>query len=282
MRAVVLDPSGQPTLRAVPEPAGDGELADVIACGLCGSDVEKIGDPSLAGTVLGHEVVARTADGRRVALVHHTACGTCPQCLGGHESLCGEFAAATIVPGGFAERVLAHGWVELPDDVDDAHGTMIEPLACVLRGARHVKPGRVLIVGHGFIGHLFAAVLRERGDTVFAVDIDARRDGPQPDGPVDTVVLAGGGGIATALDTVRAGGTLVVFAEAGEIPATPVYRRELTVIGVRSATPDYMAAAAVLLPTLALDEPLTLPLERFDDGLRAFRERDTRKVVFTP
>jgi threonine dehydrogenase-like Zn-dependent dehydrogenase len=34
--------------------------------------------------------------------------------------------------------VRSQAWVELPDDVDDARGTMAEPLACVLRGARRV------------------------------------------------------------------------------------------------------------------------------------------------
>ena len=63
MRAVVLDDAGQPRLADLPEP-GDGALR-VLACGLCGSDVEKLGRANLAGAVLGHEVVAETVDGRR-------------------------------------------------------------------------------------------------------------------------------------------------------------------------------------------------------------------------
>ncbi|MBM3676791.1 MAG: alcohol dehydrogenase, partial [Actinobacteria bacterium] len=41
----------------VPEPDGPGTTVEVIACGLCGSDVEKFA-PAHAGAVLGHEVVA--------------------------------------------------------------------------------------------------------------------------------------------------------------------------------------------------------------------------------
>src|SRR5947207_1589125 len=104
VRAVVLDHARQPALADVGEPAGTGELVHVQACGLCGSDVEKLG-AAPAGTVLGHEVVARTAEGRRVALVHHCPCGTCARCRAGHESTCEQFVASTIVPGGFAERV---------------------------------------------------------------------------------------------------------------------------------------------------------------------------------
>ena len=70
MRAVVLGSDGEPSLADIVEPPPPGELVNVRACGLCGSDVEKIGIAA-AGTVLGHEVVASTADGRRVALIHH-------------------------------------------------------------------------------------------------------------------------------------------------------------------------------------------------------------------
>jgi L-iditol 2-dehydrogenase len=282
VRAVVLGAEGQPELVDVPEPDGAGELVRVLACGLCGSDVEKLGDPARAGTVLGHEVVAEAADGRRVALVHHAPCGSCDRCLDGHESLCETFAEPTIIPGGFAERVRAHGWVDLPDAVDDVRGTMVEPLACVLRGLQHVPTGRVLVVGHGFVGHLFAAALRHRGDTVFATDLDPRRDGPAPDGPVDAAVLCGAGGVETALAAVRPGGVLLVFSDAGAIPADAVYRRELTLVGVRSATPQLMDDAVSLLLHLELPEPTVLPLGRFHDGLELYRRRDAFKVVFAP
>jgi threonine dehydrogenase-like Zn-dependent dehydrogenase len=60
--AVVVDPAGRPELADVAEPDGPGELVRVLACGLCGSDVEKL-RPEFAGAVLGHEVVAETAGG---------------------------------------------------------------------------------------------------------------------------------------------------------------------------------------------------------------------------
>jgi threonine dehydrogenase-like Zn-dependent dehydrogenase len=159
---------------------------------------------------------------------------------------------------------------------------MVEPLACVLRGVRHVPRGRVLVVGHGFIGHLFAATLRHRGDIVFALDTDPRRAGPAPDGPVDAAILCGGGGVETAFDAVRPGGTMLVFADAGAIPAARVYRGELTLVGVRSAAPALMEEAVTLLPELDLPEPTVLPLGRFADGLDLFRRRDALKVVFVP
>jgi L-iditol 2-dehydrogenase len=278
---VVVDPGGEPELADVPEPDGPGELVRVLACGLCGSDVEKL-TPAHAGAVLGHEVVAETADGRRVALVHHASCGECARCRAGHESTCERFAAPTIRPGGFAERVRAQAWVDVPTELDDAAGTAVEPLACVLRGVERVPRGRVLVVGHGFVGRLFATVLRRRGDEVFAVDADPRRTGPAPDGPVAAAVLAGRGGVETALQALDPGGTLLVFADVGPIPAAPLYRRELTVHGVRSGTPQAMRDAAALLPELELPQPTVLPLERFAEGLELFRQRDALKVVFAP
>jgi L-iditol 2-dehydrogenase len=281
MRAVVLGSDSEPSLAEIAEPLPPGTVVDVLACGLCGSDVEKIG-LAAPGTVLGHEVVARTADGLRVALIHHAGCGACSRCLAGHESTCVQFPQPTILPGGFAELVRANGWVELPDTVDDARGTYVEPLACVLRGAERVPRGRVLIVGNGFIGRLFGAVLERRGDTVFAVDRHPHRAGDAPDGPVAAVVVCAPGGGEAALQAVEPGGTVLLFAEAGALPADAVYRRELTIVGSRSATARHMRDAVGLLPTLEVPEPTLVPLERFTEALALHREGAALKVVLVP
>jgi len=280
VRAVVVGPGGDASLEDVPEPEEPGTLVRVVACGLCGSDVEKL-TPAHADTVLGHEVVAELGDGRRVALVHHASCGECDRCLAGHESTCERFAEPTIRPGGLAERVRADGWVDLPVDWPEWRGTLVEPLACVLRGAARLPRGRVLIVGNGFVGQLFGAVLARRGDEVFAVDTDPRRAGRAPDGPVDAAVLCGPGGVETALDAVAPGGTVLVFAAAGGLPLDDVYRRELTVVGARSAAPPYMREAVALLHDLEVPEPTVLPLARFADGLGLYLRREATKVVFT-
>jgi L-iditol 2-dehydrogenase len=275
VRAVVLDAEGQPRLADVPAP---DEPIRVLASGLCGSDLEKIGRAP-AGTVLGHEVLAERPDGARIALVHHLPCGECERCRAGHESTCVAFAAATIVPGGFAEAVAAADGIELPGAIDDATGTYVEPLACVLRGAERVPRGRVLVVGHGFIGRLFGEVLRRRGDDVFAVDANPERAGRAPDGPVDAAVLCAP---AAPLETVGPGGTVLVFSPAATVDLDEVYRRELTLTGSRSATPRHMREAAALLTEIDVPAPTVLPLERFDEGLELYRSGAALKVVFTP
>ena len=275
MRAVVLDGDGQPRLTDAPAPR---EPMQVLACGLCGSDVEKIGIAS-AGTVLGHEVVGRRPDGARVALIHHLPCGQCERCRAGHESTCEHFAEPTIQPGGFAEQIEAADGLELPSDVEDAIGTYVEPLACVLRGAERVPPGRVLVVGQGFVGRLFAEVLRVRGDDVYAVDARPERSGRMPAGQVDAAVLCAP---AAPLDAVAPGGTVLVFSPAAPVALDLVYRYELTLTGSRSATPKHMRGALELLPRLDLPKPTVLPLERFEDGLELYRSGRALKVVFTP
>jgi L-iditol 2-dehydrogenase len=276
MRAVVLDDGGRPRLAEAPEPAQPA--LRVLACGLCGSDVEKL-DAALPGTVLGHEVVAQCEDGRRLALIHHLPCGECGRCRAGHESTCERFAAPTIVPGGFAERVANADGIELPRGLDDAVGTYVEPLACVLRGAERVPHGRVLVVGQGFVGRLFAEVLRERGDDVYVLDPNPERAGRATDGLVEAAVLCAP---AAPLELVAPGGNVLVFADAGPLDAELVYRRELTVSGSRSATPRHLEQAAALLPDLKVPEPTVLPLERFDEGVGLYRSGRALKVVFTP
>ena len=279
MRAVVVTAEGHPELHEVAEPGDAGQLVQVLACGLCGSDVEKL-RPDAAGTVLGHEVVAETLDGRRVVLVHHLPCERCERCRAGHESTCEQFRAATIVPGGFAEHVVARGgYVELPQEIDDARATYAEPLACVLRGAERVPPGRVLVVGGGFIGRLFEQALGRRGDEVHVYDRDPARSDGEPRGRFPSVVMAAP---ADGLEHVEPGGLALVFAPAAPLDLDRVYREEITLAGSRSATPRHLKQAVELLPELDLPEPVVFPLERFGDGLELYRSRRALKVVFTP
>ena len=291
VRAVVLDEDGLPEIADVPEPTGAGLVVRVRACGLCGSDVEKLGRAP-AGTVLGHEVAGELENGARVTIVHRVPCGTCQRCLAGHQSTCAEFAELRIEPGGFSERLVATHCVPLPDTIGELDGVWVEPLACVLRAAEQVPRGRVLVVGCGAIGQLWVQVLRRRGDEVVAVDPRDERlaaahllGADLDDGDVDAAVVTAHAGLDDALGRLEPGGTLLVFAAPdGEVPVAidTVYRRELRVVGSRSATPAFFRAACDLLPTLVVPEVTTLPLDRFLEGVDLYRRGDALKVVFTP
>jgi L-iditol 2-dehydrogenase len=292
VRAVVLDADGLPELAELPEPDGAGLLVRVRACGLCGSDVEKLGGRAAAGTVLGHEIAGELENGDRVTVVSHVPCGTCERCLAGHQSTCGEFRASRVEPGGFAELVRATHCVPVPDELDELATVYVEPLACILRAAERVPPGRVLVVGCGAVGLLFVQVLLRRGHEVVALDprperLERALDlGATSDGdPVEAAVLCAHAGVNDALARLAPGGALVVFAAPFEpVPSdlAAVYRKELSVVGSRSATPAYFRDAIGLLPVLRLPEARRLPLERFAEGLDLYRSGEALKVVFEP
>jgi L-iditol 2-dehydrogenase len=291
VRAVVLDSAGEPKLADVDEPAGAGLLVHVRACGLCGSDVEKLGRRP-GGTVLGHEISGVLEDGQPVTVMHRVPCGVCERCRAGHQSTCGEFQAVRIEPGGFAERLRATHCVPLPAALEPLAGVWVEPLACILRARERVPRGRVLVVGCGAVGQLWIQALLARGDDVVGADLRPERlararalGAAVDDHPVAAAVLAAHGGLNDALTRLEPGGTLLVFASPPDlVPAAldAVYRKELTVVGSRSGTPAFFTEAVALLPSLELPETTVLPLDRFADGLELYRRGDALKVVFTP
>jgi L-iditol 2-dehydrogenase len=291
VRAVALDADGLPELVEVPVPEGPGLLVRVLGCGLCGSDLEKIGRLP-AGSVLGHEVAGELENGDRVTVVHHVPCGTCERCRAGHGSTCGEFRMTRIEPGGFAEYVRATHCVPLPASIGELDGVWVEPLACVLRAAERVPRGRVLVVGCGAIGQLWVQVLARRGDKVVVSDPRAdrvasaiERGGSVDEDPVGAAVVTAHGGLNDALHRLEPGGTLVVFAAPEhDVPTAldAVYRKELAVVGSRSATPAFFRAAIDLLPTVRLPRTTLVPLASFVEGLELYRTGEALKVVFTP
>jgi hypothetical protein len=61
-----------------------------------------------------------------------------------------------------------------------------------------------------------------------------------------------------------------------------VYRRELLVVGSRSALPEHFHASLELLPSLTLPPVDVLPLERFAEGVERYRSGASLKVAFAP
>lgn len=167
-------------------------LLRMQSCGLCGTDIHKILHQSVkTPVVLGHEVAGEVVEtgagveqfkaGDRVFVAHHVPCFTCRHCLRGHHTLCRQFRATNLDPGGFAEyirlseRHVNKTTLKIPDGIDYAQAAMIEPLATVIHGARllHVAHGdRVLVMGAGQIGILWLQLLRNLGaDVVIVSDV---------------------------------------------------------------------------------------------------------------
>ncbi len=168
----------------VPE-VGPGELlVRMHACGLCASDVMEWYMRPRAPLYPGHEpvgVVAAVGEGisqgqfsvgQRVFFHHHVPCMVCHFCRRGSFSQCATFRATRLYPGGLAEyiRVPAQNVqldvLPLPDDLSFEAATLIEPLACCVRGINRagIQPGdSVLVLGAGSNGLLLAQLAQQRG-----------------------------------------------------------------------------------------------------------------------
>jgi len=180
MRAMVLSEPGRLGLQEVAEPAAaQGELLlDVVACGVCRTDLQIVsGDLQARRLPLipGHQVVARTPEGTRVGVAWlGGADGTCEHCLAGRENLCdrAEFTGWTR-DGGYAERMAAREdfVFPIPDRFDDVAAA---PLLCAgIIGYRSlrlsgIRPGeRLGLFGFGSSAHLAIQVAVHWGCDVF-------------------------------------------------------------------------------------------------------------------
>src|SRR5690349_6158802 len=162
---------------------GPGELlVQMQACGICASDVMEWYMRPRAPLYPGHEPAGTVAEvgagvsqfsrGQRVFIHHHAPCMVCHFCQRGSFSQCPTWRATRLYPGGLAEyiRVPAHNVqldvLALPDDLSFEAATLIEPLACCIRGCERaeIRPGdTVCILGAGSNGLLLAQLARQRG-----------------------------------------------------------------------------------------------------------------------
>jgi L-iditol 2-dehydrogenase len=298
-----------------PRPGPGEVVCEIVACGVCATDVIDWYVADRLPAVLGHEpvgVVSAVGEGvtgvnrgDRVALHHHAPCGECRRCRRGHETMCENFRASGLDPGGFAQRVrvpaeLVGDMLRLPPELDPAVATLIEPLACVLRAQDRagLRAGdSLLVVGAGVNGLLHIAAAHERA--VEAVWVReprsdrralAQRWGAELHGnePVEVAIVCtpAADAIAAAAAALAPGGTLCLYAPPAPDSPLPlagseVFTRELNVTASYSATRREMALALDLLNAgrvdgaglishrLGLDETaLALDLQRRGEGLK--------------
>jgi L-iditol 2-dehydrogenase len=300
---------------------GPGEVVcRILACATCGSDVQDWYVARKLPAVLGHEPVGEVtaigegvtsvAVGDRVAIHHHTPCGTCARCRAGHETLCPSFRTTNIRPGGFAEAVLVEAAL-VPEllplgGLDPVTATFTEPLACALRGQGRagLEPDdRLLVVGAGCSGLLQIAAARVAGvRDVRVAEPDPERLARAQDwgaavhvagDPVDVAIACTPrpDAIRAASEALDAGGRLLVYAPPApgtplDVDAGELFLRELTVTASWSAGPADMRASLGLLQSGAV-QPLELVQLRVglqDTGraLAAQRSGAALKAVVEP
>lgn len=199
----------------VPEPGPDDVLLEVLACGVCHTELDEIegrtAPPDLP-VIPGHEVVGRIVRigenvktrkvGERVGVGwFYSSCGSCSYCLDGDENLCSEFkATGRDANGGYAEfmAVPEGSAFPLPGYLSD---TSAAPLLCAgaigYRSLRlsGIKNGDSLgLTGFGGSAHLVLKMVRFRypdsevfvfarnqGERKFAMELGAAWTGDTAD-----------------------------------------------------------------------------------------------------
>lgn len=289
-------------------PLQPGEVRVLVdAAGLCGTDVRIFSGQhgAYAGVtdrVPGHEIVGAVSEvagdgggvpavGTRVFVAPNYGCGSCRWCTAGAENLCRTTRALGITDdGGFAEEVVvparavaAGNLVALDAAQDPATATLVEPLACVVRGQRQVGLGAgdtVYVAGAGPVGVLHVALAKARGAaTVVCADRSAVRraaagragadvtfDWDAVDPEVELGALTDGVGVdvvvaaapshalqAQALRMAAPGGRVLLFAglprsrPTVELDTNLVHYKELVVTATTASTLGDCTEAAALL-----------------------------------
>ena len=175
---------------AVPQIAAGDVLVRVRAALTCGTDVKvfrrgyharMIVPPALFGHELAGDVVAvgehvtKFRPGDRIVAANSAPCGECHYCRKGNQNLCsdllfnnGAYAEFMRIPS----RIVERNTYLVPEHVTYQDAALIEPLACVMKGAEEsgLKAGDdVVVIGLGPIGLMFVRLAKVRGARVIAV-----------------------------------------------------------------------------------------------------------------
>lgn len=217
MKAAVVRAFGEPLTieeRPIPRPGRGDLLVEVIACGVCHTDVHAAdGDWPVKPHppfIPGHETAGRVvalgegvrdfAIGDAVGITWlHDACGACEFCITGWETLCpNQHMSGYTVDGGWAQYAIAKAAYagRLPADADFAQ---LAPILCAgvttYKGLKETeaRPGEwVAISGLGGLGHLGIQYAKAMGLNVVGLDVAA-----------DKLALARAIGADVAIDARR-------------------------------------------------------------------------------
>jgi alcohol dehydrogenase, propanol-preferring len=316
MRAAILERPGQP-LRVselpAPDPGKGQLLLKVQACAVCRTDLH-LRDREIPANklpvVLGHQIVARTPDGRRVGVPWlGWTDGTCEYCTGGRENLCPRAAfTGRDIDGGFAEWTVADEryCLPLPDGPPDEQ---LAPLLCGgvigYRALRFTSDAQRLgLYGFGSAAHMICQVAVHQGRQVFAFT----RPGDQPTQefarslgaswaggsdrippePLDgAIIFASAGELVPQALSVMAPGGVVVCAgiHMTRIPSFDyeLLWRERAVVSVANLTRQDGLELLDLAPRIPIRTTVTTyPLEQAEqalDDLRAGRLQGTAVLI---
>lgn len=203
MRAAVYKGNSLVEVESVPTPQiGPGEiLIRVSTCGICPTDLKKIGYNLLPGPrIYGHEtagVVAAIGDkvtkykvGDPVIVFHHIPCGDCFFCERNLYAQCpvykkvGVTAGYEPAGGGFSQYVRVMDWIvergveEIPAGVSFDQACFVEPINTCWKGMVQLdpRPGDVVaVLGQGPVGMMFTMMSKRTGTKMVTTDTLAER-----------------------------------------------------------------------------------------------------------
>ena len=169
-------------------------LVQMHACGICGSDLEKVfgqyGQPSMR---LGHEPAGIVLDvgsdvtefkkGDRVFTHHHVPCYDCHFCNHGNETMCKKYYETNLSPCGLSEQYVVPAWnvshggvLKISDSLSFEEAAMIEPLACCVRAwtKYHYQEGdSAAIFGVGPTGMMHVMLAQaKKFSKIFCFDVN--------------------------------------------------------------------------------------------------------------
>jgi 6-hydroxycyclohex-1-ene-1-carbonyl-CoA dehydrogenase len=182
---------------AVPDPGPGEAVVEVLACGLCHTDL-GFADGSVPTKhplplVLGHEVVGRVVEagddfrplrGALVVVPAVLPCGTCDFCRAGRGNACpDQKMPGNDIHGGFATHLLVPAAPlvplgDLPPQFDPREISVVaDAVSTAYQAIRRadLRPGdAALVVGAGGVGSFLIQIARALGARVVACDV--RRD----------------------------------------------------------------------------------------------------------
>jgi L-iditol 2-dehydrogenase len=329
MKTAVYYNNNDIRIQEMPVPKiGEGEiLVKVRASGICGTDLMEWYRIKKAPRILGHEISGEIAEsrsdnfraGQRVFVSHHVSCNKCKYCLEGNHTACESLHKGNYEPGGYSEFIrvpkenVDFGTYLLPDGMTFEEATIIEPLACAVRGQRitNVKQRHVvLVMGCGTSGLLNIQIAKLFGASVIATDInDYRLEKARYFGADETVNVTRNGVSAynvkadriiictgaqaafqQAFDCIDRKGVILLFAIPDgkiEVPAENFWRNEITLTSTYGASPTDLEEALNLIrdKKVNVKEMIThrLPLSEIQKGFKLAAEaKECLKVVLMP
>jgi len=169
-------------------------LVQMHACGICGSDLEKVfgqyGQPSMR---LGHEPAGVVLDvgsgvtefqrGDRVFTHHHVPCYDCHLCNHGNETMCPKYYETNLSPCGLSEEYVVPAWnvsnggvLKISNTLSFEEAAMIEPLACCVRAwtkFRYHESDSAAIFGVGPTGMMHVMLAQaKKFSKIFCFDVN--------------------------------------------------------------------------------------------------------------